>query len=200
MNLFNVRQNLIVIEGLDKVGKSTLISNLQSHPVFGDSSFYNFPSFKFDYLRKLTKDFENTTAYLRDLSHALSHGLTYLDMEQYLRKPNWVVCDRYYYSSLVYSDPRKMNKIEKLWMEPSPPIPKIIFYMYSEHPYPAFASSREDEDPNDSMTAKHRKAIHKRYIKLFTELEKSQGSHFIKICVDDKTPEQILTEFTDHLI
>ena len=72
--------------------------------------------------------------------------------------------------------------------------------MYSEHPYPAFASSREDEDPNDSMTAKHRKAIHKRYIKLFTELEKSQGSHFIKICVDDKTPEQILTEFTDHLI
>lgn len=200
MNPYNIRQNLVVIEGLDKVGKTTLISKLIDHPEFAENvAFYNFPSFKFKYLRDLTKDFENTTPYLRDLAHALSHGLTYIDMEKFLPHYRWVICDRYYYSSFVYSNESIMSKIERDWMSPSPPIPKYIFYMYSDKGYPDFANSRDDEDPNDSMSPKIRKSFHKKYIKLFEKLEKTQGSIFIRLCVDNKSPEDILKEVLNYL-
>lgn len=200
MNQYNIRQNLVVIEGLDKVGKSTLIHNLSCHsPREHDSAFYNFPSFYFPYLREISKDFENTTPYIRDLAHALSHGLTYLHMEQNLPTKKWVICDRYYYSSLVYSKDKIMDKIERVWMNPSPPIPKYIFYMYSDKGYPDFANSRDNEDPNDSMSPKIRKSFHRRYIKLFEKLEKTQGSIFIRLCVDNKSPEDILKEVLNYL-
>ena len=183
-------KKLIVIEGLDKVGKTTLVLNLKDRFQEG-AAFFNFPSSEFSYLRNLTKDFENTTPYLRDLAHALSHGLTYLEIEKIKDSVDYVICDRYYFSSFVYSNKHRMEKIEYDWMDPEPLIPDIFIYLYSEKGYSDFADSRDDVDPNDSMSVEKRNEFHENYLKLVNSNEEQFGKERVLICVDGLTPADV---------
>ncbi len=192
-------KKLVVIEGLDKVGKTTLVEKLKNSEL--SAKFFNFPSSEYPYLRALTKDFENTSHYIRDLCHAVTHGLTYVEIEKIKDSVDYVICDRYWYSSLVYSDPTRMEFVENLWMEPKPPIPDLIVYMYSGQDYPSFATSRDDKDPNDSMTGEQRRSIHENYIKTFLRLsEENENLIFLSICVDNRTPEEIFDVILRNII
>lgn len=187
-------KKLIVIEGLDKVGKTTLLNKLKQSWFAEKSVFFNFPSSDFQYLRDLTKDFENTTPYIRDLAHALSHGLTYLEIEKIKNFVDYIICDRYFYSSWVYSDWERMSMIEYKWMDPVPPIPDVFVYMYSNKGYPDFANTRDNQDPNDSMSLEKRNEFHKKYLDVCNLLKFDDTCKVYELCVDLKTPNDVYHE------
>lgn len=140
---------VIVVVGLDKVGKTTLA---RSTAFKGEMGYDNFPSSNFPLLRTIGKaslvEYEERetrkrlefipTAWSRALSHALAHSLTY-DIFRYRQKHSdfkGMVYDRFWYCNYAYGkeflSPEQLSLLMEIEENANNPIiPDIIFQIKS---------------------------------------------------------------------
>jgi thymidylate kinase len=143
---------IIVFEGLDKVGKTSLAQWLSRK---FDLVYDNFPSSNFPLLRYAGKHdhievvdddgFElfrvKTTLWSRALSHALTHSLSYDWYRSKCEDPNFrgVVWDRYWYSAYAYNraigglNVDVLLEIERIWNNPL--VPDLVIFVHSKSPF-----------------------------------------------------------------
>lgn len=97
------KNNLIVLEGIDGVGKSTIAQELR-----GLLSRKGIPVILYEKVEKKYRKFDRLKPFIKSTSIATSH-LFYLSSSSYkseiirkLLKRHWVICDRYAYSTEAY--------------------------------------------------------------------------------------------------
>lgn len=188
------RGALIVFEGLDRVGKSTLATKLVEHlqGLKRDVSLCRFPerttpvgSLIDDILKSSSKRFDNHVVHLlfsanrwemaKKIRNTINQGTT-------------VVVDRYSYSGIAYSAAKSGMDIK--WcseMEVGLPRPDLVIYLElareAQVRRPGFGDERFE---TVEMQEKVRLEYHK-------VMEMSQES-WLKIDVDGKSPTQLLAE------
>jgi len=177
---------LIVFEGADKLGKSTLVK-LFSHALKTvtnvSSRVFTFPN-KQDHMNlvKITR-LPNATIQQKILSHALSHALTYPMILEHIAQQGVALCDRYWFSNLVY--PTTLNNIpeELIWSVEykliQPPTPHLTVFFVDSNLYPKFSSERENIDELDNLKIQDRKRILLKYEELYHKFSSSSEQPLI---------------------
>lgn len=165
---------IIVFEGADKLGKSTLIKLLSlylSRTTEVPCKIFTFPNRQDHmYLVKVTKDPESTIQQ-KILSHALSHALTYPMILNHTVSNGLALCDRYWFSNLVYPPVLNNMSSEVVWSVEhtlvQPPTPHLTVFFLSDTLYPKFSSNRQDTDALDKLAPQDRKKITLKYEELY---------------------------------
>ena len=161
-----MKGKLIVLEGIDGAGKSTLAKNLyKSLLKEGRPSILTFEPTKGRYGAKLRESFLSKER----LSPEKELELFVLDRKEHLRdvvlpalkEGKIVICDRYYFSTIAYQGARGMDtaKIRKINEEFAPP-PHLLFIVELE-PEEAVLRIKEKrgEAPNSFEGLKYLKRV-----------------------------------------
>lgn len=188
------RGGLIVLEGLDRVGKSTLAKKLVEHleRTRRSVSYFRFPDRSTpvghlidDFLKTTTKGIDDHTLHL--LFSANRWELN-KKIRNYLTRGTTVVIDRYSYSGIAYSSAKRGLSIE--WCrEPEKGLPKPDLVIYLELPKeeqykrPGFGDERFE-------TQELQELVRHQYEKL---MDISQDT-WLRIDVENKSPDQVLGE------
>jgi thymidylate kinase len=182
---------IIVFEGADKLGKSTLIK-LFSYYLNHQSSAVNTKVFSFPnredhlYLVRLTKDPESTIQQ-KILSHALSHALTYPMILNHVLANGLALCDRYWYSNLVYPTTLHNVSPDLIWSVEhdlvNPPTPHLTVFFLSDNMYPSFSQSRENTDELDRLELQDRKKILLKYEEMYHSFSSSNSKRVTQHCI-----------------
>jgi thymidylate kinase len=179
---------VIVIVGLDKVGKTTIAKEvaLRAHYYYE-----TFPTKKLPELRNLAKANEigvmghviTISPWSRMLAHALSHSLTY-DLHRQLLETSTVrglLCDRYWFCNVAYTALYEKgyelaNKIREVELASNPFFPDVVFLVRAERPEIMYAPS----DGSVLEQPEKRVAVLKRYMKLFHHFTFRSELHYIE--------------------
>lgn len=193
-NMSASRGALIVFEGLDRVGKSTLAKKLVEHfkRVNRPVRLMRFPERSSPvgtvidhYLRSKSKQVDNHTMHLLFSANRWEFNT---QIRQSLLEGETVVIDRYSYSGIAYSCAKKGLTID--WCcEPEKGLPQPDLVIFLELPKEA-QYKRQGFGEERFETEEMQELVRLQYEKV---MEKS-GEIWLRVDVEDKSPDQILGE------
>lgn len=188
------RGALIVLEGLDRVGKSTLAKRLVEHLERGRGQvcMYRFPNRTTpagqlinDYLKNCSKKVDDHTMHLLFSANRWEMNK---QIRSTLNKGTTIIVDRYSYSGIAYSSAKRDLKID--WCcETEKGLPKPDLVIYLELPKEA-QYKRTGFGDERFETQEFQELIRHQYERLMQiSLET-----WVRVDVEDKNPEQVMAE------
>jgi dTMP kinase len=189
---------LIVLEGLDRAGKSTMVSKLTTH--FTESKHLRFPN-RTTATGKIINDYlESTNKASEQAIHLLFVANRWEmaeEIENSLKAGNDVIVDRYYYSGMVYTAAKDKELLGMEWArsaEVGLPRPDMVFFLDID---PEVAAKR----PGYGMERYENIAMQKRVRSLFWAAKQANEEGEDMIMIDANRPvDDVFAEilrFTD---
>lgn len=188
------RGALIVLEGLDRVGKSTLAKKLVEHleRIQKPVDYHRFPNRSTPIGQLIDDLLRNSSKHIDDHAMHLLFSANRWElnkqMRQKLMKGTTIVVDRYSYSGVAYSCAKRDLALE--WcreVENGLPKPDLVIYLElakeSQYKRPGFGDERFE-------VGEFQELIGKEYEKII----KASSENWLRIDVEDKGPEQVLSE------
>lgn len=188
------RGALIVLEGLDRVGKSTLAKNLAEHlqRISTPVATCRFPERSTKVGQVIDDLLKNSTKPVDDHVMHLLFSANRWEMNKSIRntllKGTTVVVDRYAYSGMAYSSAKRLLSID--WCrntERGLPKPDLIIYLEltkeSQYSRPGFGEERfETRDFQEQIRQQYEQVI------------KTSNENWLRIDVTNKSPDEVLGE------
>lgn len=192
-----IRGLLVVVEGINGAGKTTIIDQVVNKLEYTDRSVvvYKFPNRKGIYGnhidRYLKGELTITSKY--DILNMFAANRFHVceDIENDLRKGKIVICDRYIFSAIAYHIPQQIDDSLKVhhycniigYFDKDMPLPDIIYLIEGDHIHRRGILSREIFHHSGNKAWKLKNMIYKvirNYTTSFTVLKNYDG-HMLEV-------------------